>query len=157
MLTFLQPIRLRHKIDSPIMLRQADSLFSFDIKLNKTRRLKMVGYNFMNIIQIINNSSILFIRCTVHFVTTSITSIKSLMLYVKVCDYRAHRAPASIVTDHTMMSWNLTSKKCSTETEYGVWKLLSCSFTYQSKKIRFRSPCEKDHKTLLSKVKSLNG
>ena len=30
--------------------------------------------------------------------------------------------------------WNLTSKKSSTETKYGVWKLLSCSFTYQSKK-----------------------
>ena len=34
----------------------------------------------------------------------------------------------------SMMSCNLTSKKFSTETEYGVWKLLSCSFTYQSKK-----------------------
>ena len=57
----------------------------------------------------------------------------------------------------SMMSWNLTSKKSSTDTEHGVWKLLSCSFTYQSEKIRFRSPCEKNHKTSLSKVKSLNG
>ena len=35
---------------------------------------------------------------------------------------------------HSMMSWNLSSKKSSTETEYGVWKLFSCSFTKQSKK-----------------------
>ena len=56
---------------------------------------------------------------------------------------------------HSMMSWNLTLKKSSTETEYGVWKLLSCSFTYQSQKIRFRSPSEKNHKTSFSKVKSL--
>ena len=35
---------------------------------------------------------------------------------------------------HSMMSWNLTSKKSSTEMEYGVWKLLPCSFTYQSQK-----------------------
>ena len=54
---------------------------------------------------------------------------------------------------HSMMSWNLTSKKFPTETEYGVWKLLSCSFTYQSQKIRFRSPCEKNHKNSLSKWK----
>ena len=60
-------------------------------------------------------------------------------------------------TDHSMMRWNLTSKKFSTETEYGVWKLFLCSFAYQSKKIRFRSPGEKNHETLLSKVKSLNG
>ena len=39
-----------------------------------------------------------------------------------------------------LIRWNLASKKSSTETEYGVRKLLSCSFTYQSKKIRFRSP-----------------
>ena len=26
-----------------------------------------------------------------------------------------------------MMSWNLTSKKIPTETEYEVWKLLSCT------------------------------
>ena len=38
---------------------------------------------------------------------------------------------------HSMMSWNLTSKKSSTPTEYGVWKLLSCSFTNQSKKNPF--------------------
>ena len=55
--------------------------------------------------------------------------------------------------EHSMMSCNLTSKKFPTETEYGVWKLLSYSFTYQSQKIRFRSPCEKNHKTSLSKVK----
>ena len=57
---------------------------------------------------------------------------------------------------HSTMSWNLTSKKSSSETEYGVWKpwLVSPS---NLKKIRFRSPCEKNHKTLLSKVKSLNG
>ena len=30
---------------------------------------------------------------------------------------------------HRMMRWNLTSKKTTTETEYEVWKLLSCSFT----------------------------
>ena len=26
--------------------------------------------------------------------------------------------------------WNLTSKKSSTETEYELWKILSCSFTF---------------------------
>ena len=34
--------------------------------------------------------------------------------------------------EHSMMRWNLTSKKFPTETEYGVWKLILCSFTYQS-------------------------
>ena len=62
-----------------------------------------------------------------------------------------------LIGNHSMMSWNPTSKKSSTETEYGVWELLSCSFTKQSQKISFRSPCEKNHKTSLSKVKSLNG
>ena len=38
---------------------------------------------------------------------------------------------------HSMMSWNLTSKKFPTETEYGIWKLLSCSFTNQSQKNPF--------------------
>ena len=57
---------------------------------------------------------------------------------------------------HSMMSWNLTSKKFPTETEYEVWKLLSCSFTYQSKKIRFRSPFEKNHKTLFQEVNLLH-
>ena len=37
-------------------------------------------------------------------------------------------------TASTSWRWNLTSKKSSTETEYRVWKLLSCSFTYQSQK-----------------------
>ena len=54
----------------------------------------------------------------------------------------------SMYSVHSMMSWNLTSKKFPTETEYGVWKLLSCSFSNQSKK---------NHKTSLSKVKSFNG
>ena len=40
-------------------------------------------------------------------------------------------------TLHSMMRWNLTSKKIPTETEYGVWKLIVCSFTYQSKKNPF--------------------
>ena len=48
---------------------------------------------------------------------------------------------------HTMMSWNLTSKKSSTETELWALEFGSyChvrSFTYQSQKIRFRSPCIK--------------
>ena len=44
---------------------------------------------------------------------------------------------------HSMMSWNLTSKKTSTETEYWVWKLLSCSFTYQSKKSHSVAPVRK--------------
>ena len=57
---------------------------------------------------------------------------------------------------HRLMRWNLTSKKKTIETEYEVWKLLSCSFTYHSKKIRFCSPVEKNHETLLLKVKSLN-
>ena len=35
---------------------------------------------------------------------------------------------------HSMMSWNLTSRKFPTETECEVWKLLPCSFTNQSKK-----------------------
>ena len=38
---------------------------------------------------------------------------------------------------HRMMRWNLTSKKPTTETEYEVWKLLSCSFTYHSQKNPF--------------------
>ena len=37
-----------------------------------------------------------------------------------------------------MMSWNLTSKKFPTETEYGVWKLLSYSFTNQSQNFFFQ-------------------
>ena len=35
---------------------------------------------------------------------------------------------------HSMMRWNLTSKKFSTPMKYGVWKLILCSFTYQSQK-----------------------
>ena len=38
---------------------------------------------------------------------------------------------------HSMMRWNLTSKKFPTDTEYGVWKLILCSFTYQSQKNPF--------------------
>ena len=38
---------------------------------------------------------------------------------------------------HSMMSWNLTSKKSSTPMEYGVWMLVSCIFTYQSQKNPF--------------------
>ena len=38
---------------------------------------------------------------------------------------------------HSRMRWNLTSKKFPTETEYGVWKLILCSFTYQSQKNLF--------------------
>ena len=34
---------------------------------------------------------------------------------------------------------------------------MSCSFTYQLKKILFRSPVKKNYKTLLSKVRLLNG
>ena len=42
--------------------------------------------------------------------------------------------PKYYITTHSMMRWNLTSKKLSTPTEYGVWKLILCSFTYQSQK-----------------------
>ena len=45
--------------------------------------------------------------------------------------------PSVIYLLHSMMSCNLTSKKFPTETEYGVWKLLSCSFTNQSQKNPF--------------------
>ena len=61
----------------------------------------------------------------------------------------------SLLIFHHMMSMNLTSKKSFTEIEYRVWKLLSCRPT-NLKNIRFRSSCENNHKTLLSKVKSLN-
>ena len=39
-----------------------------------------------------------------------------------------------LLSMHSMMWWNLTSKKFPTETECGVWKLILCSFTYQSQK-----------------------
>ena len=45
-----------------------------------------------------------------------------------------------VTIENNMMSWNLTSKKSSTPTEYGVWKLLSCSFTNQSQKNPFPLP-----------------
>ena len=38
-------------------------------------------------------------------------------------------------SQHDELEPNL--KKIPTETEYGVWKLLSCSFTYQSQKNPF--------------------
>ena len=47
------------------------------------------------------------------------------------------------------MSWNLTSKKSSTETEYGLWNQSKISISV--------APVRKNHKTSLSKVKSLNG
>ena len=62
--------------------------------------------------------------------------------------------PLLCLPQHDELEPNL--KKTSTETEYGVWKLLSYSFIYQSPKNPFRSPCEKNHKTSRSKVKSLN-
>ena len=46
-------------------------------------------------------------------------------------------ARRSMEGTHRLMRWNLTSKKFPTETEYGVWKLIVCSFTYQSQKNPF--------------------
>ena len=57
---------------------------------------------------------------------------------------------------NSMMSWNLTAKKPSTDSENRVWYLMSCSFTYQFKKIRFKSPLKKNHMMLLSKIKLRN-
>ena len=61
------------------------------------------------------------------------------------------------ITKHSMMCWNLTSKKSSTKRNMGIGSYCNVVSPTNLKKIRFRSPCEKNHKTLLSKVKSLNG
>ena len=48
---------------------------------------------------------------------------------------------------HSMMSWNLTSKKSSTPTEYGFGSYCHVFSPTNLKKIRFRSPGEKNHET----------
>ena len=51
----------------------------------------------------------------------------------------------------------LTSKKFPTETDMVFGSYCHVVSPSNLKKIRFHSPCEKNHKTSLSKVKSLNG
>ena len=65
-----------------------------------------------------------------------------LLCYVNQIEYKQKLLSSSIFNQvmHSMMRWNLTSKKTTTETEYEVWKLLSCSFTYHSKKNPFPQP-----------------
>ena len=62
------------------------------------------------------------------------SSVNSKLLDAKFSFYETWE---SVYTVHSMIRWNLTSKKFPTETEYGVWKLLSCSFTNQSQKNPF--------------------
>ena len=64
------------------------------------------------------------------------------MSYASTVSNKNTHLPVSEIC-HSMMSWNLTSKKFPTETEYGVWKLLSSSFTYQSQKSVSVAPVRK--------------
>ena len=71
----------------------------------------------------------------------SFTAVSSWSKKTFIFDWPAKMYKNIFFPMNSIMRWNLTSKKFHTETEYGVWKLLSCRFIYQSeKRIQFRSP-----------------
>ena len=67
--------------------------------------------------------------CYTEEVTTAIFINANLQIFFKEQNYFFE---ALSNTQHDELESNL--KKSSTPTEYGVWKLLSCSFTIQSQK-----------------------
>ena len=88
------------------------------------------------------------VLCSMYFRFMILTrSVKAMEIQLFLLTRKTHsmmrwnltskKFPTETEYGHIMMSWNLNSKKSSTPTEYGVWKLLSCIFTYQSQKNPF--------------------
>ena len=92
-----------------------------------------------------------YATCLQHINLNEVTTL--VFMFQTSIVYFAAKITFFCSTQHDKLQPNL--KQSSTETEYEVWKLLSCSFTYQSQKNPI--PCEKNVKTSLSKVNSLNG